>query len=445
MADAPSPTREREEMKIRPNPFRLALLSVLLAAVSAAGTAVASVPGAALADGTLDVGFGSGGTMASPLSEARAVAIQPNGRIVVAGATSQDRFGVARYLPDGSIDTGFGGGDGEAVVWFKVPPNGCTGGFNDVVLQPDARIVATGVACGDVGVARFLPDGTPDASFGQNGTVRTAVSKTGGRAEANAVTLQPDGRIVVAGAQPGLVSNPALIRYNADGTLDSTFHGDGTLVSNVPGSAYATDVQVDPLGRIWVAGIEQIGSGDPVPMVARYLPRGRLDPSFGNAGVVQVPGATFGVHATLALDSAGNAVLASTFAKGYQLARVDDSGELDATFNDDGIVRGNLSPGCCDRPLDVVLQDDGRIVVMTASTSGDGTQNLLGLARYSAVGRLDPSFGDHGKVRTSFADPEAQIFAGGLDLAPNGDVVAAGESLEHGLSVALMARYVSRS
>src|SRR5205814_8444982 len=141
--------------------------------------------------------FGSGGTMKSPLSEARAVAIQPNGRIVVAGATSQNRFGIARYLSDGSVDSSFGGGDGEALVWFKVPPNGCVGGFSDVVIQPDARIVATGVACGEVGVARFLPDGTPDPSFGQGGTVRTEVSKTGGRAEANGIALQPDGKIVV--------------------------------------------------------------------------------------------------------------------------------------------------------------------------------------------------------------------------------------------------------
>src|SRR5205085_5791618 len=185
-------------------PCRVALLSLaLLVAPLAVGAAAGPLRGPAVADGRLDASFGSGGTMESPLSEARAVAIQPNGRIVVAGATSQNRFGVARYLPDGSVDTSFGGGDGEALVWFKAPPTGCFGGFNDVVLQPDARILATGVACGEVGVARFLPDGTPDPSFGQNGTVRTPVSKKGGRAEANAITLQADGRIVVAGAQPG--------------------------------------------------------------------------------------------------------------------------------------------------------------------------------------------------------------------------------------------------
>jgi len=433
-------------MDIRPTPFRLALLSlVLLVAPLAAGASAAPTTGSAVADGTLDPQFGSGGKMQPPLSEARAVAIQPNGRIVVAGATSQNRFGVARYLPDGSVDTSFGGGDGEALVWFKVPLTGCFGGFNDVAIQPDARIVATGVACGEIGVARFLPDGTPDPSFGQNGTVRTKVSKTGGRAEANAITLQRDGKIVVAGAQPGPRSNPAIVRYDTDGTLDPTFHGDGTLVSNVPGSAYATGVKVDELGRIWISGVEQVGTGDPQPMVARYLPRGRLDPAFGLGGVAQVPGTTLGVNAALALDAGGNAVVASTFAKEFQLARLDGSGALDATFSDDGIARANLTPGCCDRPLDVVIQEDGRIVVMTSSTSGDGSQNLLGLARYTTGGRLDPTFGDHGKVRTSFGDPDAAIFAGGLGLAPNGDIVAAGESLEHGRSVALMARYVSRS
>jgi uncharacterized delta-60 repeat protein len=424
----------------------MALLSLaLLVAPFAAGAAAAPVRGSGVADGTLDASFGSGGTVQSLLSEARAVAIQPNGRIVVAGATAQDRFGVARYLPDGTVDTSFGGGDGEALVWFKAPPNGCFGGFNDVVLQPDARIVATGVACGEVGVARFLPDGTPDPSFGQDGTVRTPVSKTGGRAEANALTLQPDGRVVVAGAQPGPRSNPAIVRYDADGTLDPTFHGDGTLVSNVPGSAYATDVKADDLGRIWISGIEQVGTGDPAPMVARFLPHGMLDPAFGIEGVAQLPGATLGVRAAIALDTNGDAVVASTFAKGFQLARLDGSGALDPTFSDDGVARSNLTPGCCDRPLDTLIEPDGRIVVLTSSTSGDGTQNLLGVVRFSIAGRLDPTFGDHGKVRTSFGDPDAAIFAGGLDLAPNGDVVAAGESLERGRSVALMARYLSRS
>src|SRR5438105_3059188 len=167
---------------------------------------VALYPGvgsAQLSDGTLDPDFGTNGIVLPSPSEARAIAIQPNGRIVVAGATAQNRFGVARFLPDGSIDTSFGGGDGEAIVWFRFPPNGCFGGFNDVAVQPDAKVVAVGVACGEVGVARFLPDGTLDPTFGSGGTVRTPVSKRGEDAEANAVTLQPDGKIVVAGSRPG--------------------------------------------------------------------------------------------------------------------------------------------------------------------------------------------------------------------------------------------------
>src|SRR5438128_10400923 len=145
----PPPDPELKDREIRPTPCRLALLSLaLLVAPLAARAAAAPLRGPAVADGTLDASFGSGGTMESPLSEARAVAIQPNGRIVVAGATSQNRFGVARYLPDGSVDTSFGGGDGEALVWFKAPPTGCFGGFNDVVPQPAARTGDPGGAGG---------------------------------------------------------------------------------------------------------------------------------------------------------------------------------------------------------------------------------------------------------------------------------------------------------
>ncbi len=168
------------------------------------------------------------------------------------------------------------------MIWIAHPPNGCFGGFQDVLVQPDAKIVAVGAACGAVGVARFLPDGTLDGTFGHGGTVLTPVSKRGDRAEANSVALQQDGKIVVAGAQPGPESDPAIVRYNPDGALDTTFHGDGTLVSNVPGSGYATDVAVDLEGRIWIAGVESgaTPAGETNPMVARYLPRGRLDPSF---------------------------------------------------------------------------------------------------------------------------------------------------------------------
>jgi uncharacterized delta-60 repeat protein len=401
---------------------------------------------ATLVDGALDPDFGDAGTLHSALSEGRAVAIQPNGKIVVVGPTAQNRFGVARLLPDGSIDPSFGGGDGETKIWFASPPNGCFGGFNDVVLQPDVKIVAVGVACGDVAVARFLPDGALDPQFGTGGTVRTPVSKTGSRAEANAVALQPDGKIVVIGAKPGSESDVAIFRYDPDGTLDTTFHGDGTLVSDVPGSAYATDVAVDANGDIWIAGVESgvVPSVEAVPLLARYLPHGRLDPAFGDGGVVRLPSQTLGVHTALALDARGRAVLAATIAKNFLVARVDGDGSLDRTFSSDGVVTTSLTKGCCDRPLDLTLQADRRIVLLAAGTTGGGSQDLLGLARYTPDGRLDGSFGDHGKVRTPFDDP-ARIFSGGLAIAPNGDLIATGASNEQGHAVLVMARYVSRS
>jgi uncharacterized delta-60 repeat protein len=400
---------------------------------------------AATLDGRLDPNFGNGGKVQPGMQEGRAVAIQANGKIVVVGSAGQNRFGVARFLPDGSVDQSFGGGDGESLLWFHAPPDGCFGGFNDVVIQPDAKIVAVGAACGMAGIARFLPDGTLDPAFGDSGSMLTPVSKEGDRAEANAVTLQSDGRIVVAGAQPGPTSNPAVIRYNPDGTLDTTFHGDGTLVSNVPGSAIATDVRVDAEGRLWIAGPELLPSAaDPAPMVARYLPRGRLDPGFDGDGVTQLPGRTLGTKVSLALDASGAPVVAATIVRDFVVARLTPDGSLDPAFSGDGVMRTSLTRGCCDRPLDLLIQPDGKIDVVAEGATGETLQDLLALARYTQDGRLDGTFGERGKVRTSF-DFQGPIFSGGIGMAPNGDLIATGAGNQSGHQVLLMARYLSRS
>jgi uncharacterized delta-60 repeat protein len=182
-----------------------------------------------------------------------------------------------------------------------------------------------------------------------------------------------------------------------------------------------------------------------VPLVARYLPRGRLDPTFGVGGVVQLPTQTLGVHTALALGARGRAVVAATIVKNFLVARVNGDGSLDQTFGGDGVVTTSLTKGCCDRPLDLTRQADRRIVLLAAGTTGGGFQDLFGLARYTPEGKLDGSFGDHGKVRTTFDDSEARIFSGGLAIAPNGDLIAVGASSEQGHKALLMARYVSRS
>ena len=149
--------------------------------------------------GRTDRGFGIRGSVATNLAsieEALDGALQPDGRLVIAGTAGgwplESQFVVLRYLPDGSLDPSFGD-DGVATADF-----GAEAKAYAVAIQPDGRIVAAGEAEEAIGLARFLPDGTLDTSFGSGGLVRTDASP-GGSSEALELVIQPDGKIVVGG------------------------------------------------------------------------------------------------------------------------------------------------------------------------------------------------------------------------------------------------------
>ena len=237
------------------------------------------------ADGTLDNSFSGDGVQVDDISagydEAYAVALQPDGKILVAGYTnngSSDDFALLRYTTDGALDNSFSG-DGIETTDFA--------GYNDAVvsmaLQPDGRIILAGYYGNgtdeDFALARYDPDGTPDATFGSGGLVNTVF--TSGDDRAYGVALQPDGRIVAA----GMVSSPpywimGLARYNADGTLDNSFSGDG--MTTTPNGTYsgARSVALMPDGRIVAAG-----STDFNFMVALFNTDGTLDTGFNTDGI----------------------------------------------------------------------------------------------------------------------------------------------------------------
>jgi uncharacterized delta-60 repeat protein len=217
----------------------------------------------------------------------RALVVQPDGKLVAAGrATINDSndFAVARYHPDGNLDTSFGV-DGKITTTFGT---GYERGLA-MVLQPDGKIVVAGavyvddpnVISPDFGLARFNPDGSLDATFGVGGKVTTDF---GGFDQIRALLLLPDGKILAAGpATPSGNLDFGLARYNPDGSLDTTFGNNG-LVSTDFGSldrAYALLLQPD--GQIVAAGASTF-RGREVSAMARYHPDGRLDPGFGNGG-----------------------------------------------------------------------------------------------------------------------------------------------------------------
>ena len=262
------------------------------------------------ADGRLDRSFGGGtGTVTTafgPGAAAKALVQQSDGKLVAAGS-GDSRFALARYDADGTLDPSFGEGTGRVI--------GLSGGANALVQQSDGKLVAAGVSSGGGGrftLVRYNADGSPDPSFGEGtGTVvtqfipglATSDSNTG---QASALVQQADGKLVAAGTStsglgPAVYQNRiALVRYNADGTLDPTFGaGTGIVITVIGGCTSASALVLQPDGKIVVAGasgpctvVSEPGTRSPdFFTLVRYNVDGTLDQSFGRlgSGAVTVP------------------------------------------------------------------------------------------------------------------------------------------------------------
>jgi uncharacterized delta-60 repeat protein len=403
------------------------------------------VLGAWAAPGDLDPSFGPGGVVSTPGSK-NAVVIQPDGKIVVAGALGAD-FSVVRYLTDGSPDLSFDF-DGRATASFA---NGA--GANAAALQLDGKIVVAGIAdnpnvvvegwsvhSSDFALARFNLDGSLDPTFGSGGMVTTSFSPYGNGAWG--VAIQVDSllgvKIVAVGyadrvelASPGggyddvRPGDLALARYNNDGSPDLTFGVSGKLTTKYPGSlggrAHAVVIQADR--KMVTAGwwaMEPPESptsprhGRADLAFVRYLETGALDPSFGTGGMVQTdltgPDGEDSANG-LALQSDGKLVAAAVGdfwgEPEFTLVRYASDGILDQSFGTGGI-RKFQDHGWANA---VAVQPNGRIV------AAGGSPDLL--ARVTADGTPDPDFGTEGLVTPSF-------HALGVALQADGKIVAVG-------------------
>jgi uncharacterized delta-60 repeat protein len=333
--------------------------------------------------GLLDPTFGSGGqvlsSLASSYDNANAVAVQPDGKIVIAGTPN---FLVARYNADGSLDAGFGAG-GHTVTSFN--------GFNDqawaVAVQPQA-------------------DGTD--------------------------------KIVVAGITTITVKSKrttsyydlyALARYNADGTLDTTFGNNGKVTTDLGSSSWVYAMAVDGAGRIVVAGETGGGAAE----LVRYSPNGALDASFGSGGKL-VTSMYFGTavgQERLALQPDGKIDLAGTQANPanstaqFVVARFNANGTADSSFGSSGVTTTPLGAG--ENLGGIAIQGDGKIVV-------DGGVNFIGvrgstlyLLRYNPDGTPDAGFGSNGVAADPFPSLSAiQPWGSGVAVQSDGRIVACG-------------------
>jgi uncharacterized delta-60 repeat protein len=305
-------------------------------------------------DGRLDRDFSGNGRLRSDFGgydQARDVAIDSQGRIVVAGfsrsPTGAGGTVIARYLADGTLDASFGdGGTVRAEFGTKI------------AIDSRDRILAAGGRDGEFGLTRYEPDGTLDSSFGDGGTVLTPFPWTA--AAPTSIVIDSEERIAVAGvtiARSGPRYDWALARYLPDGALDRTFSGDGRAITDFRKSATLNSVALDSRDRI--VGVGGVHTGRGVEFaVARYRRDGGLDPSFGPNGYVRTDFGRIEAGATpVAIDSRGRIVAAGG---PFLLARYRSTGRLDRSFSGNGRVKTDAPH--FDRSQDVAIDPRDRIL-----------------------------------------------------------------------------------
>ena len=334
-------------------------------------------------DGKLDQSFGTGGKVTTDFGgydSCRAMAIRPDGRIILAGITNPGagfnyNIALARYKVDGSLDTSFGMG-GMAVFDLLSQVS-----IFDVELQSDGRIVVAGfitfdssLPAVDFFVARFTSSGSPDLSFG-GGDGFESTDFFNPRDYAFSLVIQPDGKIVVAGGTNDefggsygyLNFDYCMARYNADGSLDTSFGTGGRVVTESFGKGRPADLLLVANGKI----VQAVTSQTPQTSYAdfaliRYNANGSVDTSFGTAGYTKVD-----LEGTISLyDQAYGAALqpdgkivvggSTNNSRDSGLARFNGNGSVDTSFGTNGVVVTDVDE--FEYCTDIAVQGDGRIV-----------------------------------------------------------------------------------
>lgn len=356
-------------------------------------------------NGTLDPTFGNMGKTTTNFglndAKAHAIAIQSDGKVVVAGetytnSTVQEDFALARYNADGTPDATFGT-NGQVVTDMQQNSDAA----NAVVVQTDGKIVVAGYANNgnnyDFAIARYLTDGTLDNTFGANGKV---IKNFGSTDFGLAMALLPSGKILVAGrAYNGINSDFALVQLNSNGTFDNSFGTSGAVKSNLFNeNESANAIAIQPDGKIVAVG-DRYANNVSIFAAARFNPDGTLDNTFGDSGKVSTAIGTesdVAYAVTIQLDGKIVAAGQSNLSPGsrFALVRYLANGNLDNSFSGDGMLLTSISGGG-DYAFCAAVQSDGKILAGGA-VSGSNSNSDFAVARYLPDGNLDASFGTNG-------------------------------------------------
>ncbi len=405
------------------------------------------------AAGSLDTSFDTDGKLTTDIGSSttdtsRAIAIQSDGKLVVVGGNGSD-FALARYNTDGSLDTSFGT-NGKVTTDFSEIDQA-----RAVAIQSDGKIVVAGCSnCTHDGSQEFalaryhgLSDtgtpGTLDTSFDTDGKVTTSISSF---TVANAVAIQSDGKIVVVGCTDywgGMdefvyCGAFALARYHGlsttgtPGSLDTTFDTDGKVTTEFSDSSKAYAVAIQSGGKIVVAGCTQTSWSSPITAdcgnskdfaLVRYTTSGSLDTDFDTDGklTTDIGSSTADFARAVAIDSDGKIVVAGTSANDFAVVRYSSTGSLDTSFSTDGKQTTDIGSSTTDAGNAMAIDSDGKIVV--AGTSA----NDFAVARYNTDGSLDTTFSTDGKVTTDIGSSTADA-GNAMAIQSDKKIVVAGTS-----------------
>jgi uncharacterized delta-60 repeat protein len=417
----------------------------LLAAITATSLAASIHMVRAASPADLDPTFNGTGKVTTVVgtgaSQASAVAKQADGKILVAGSclsgTNSD-FAVVRYQTNGTLDMTFGSG-GKVITAVGSGLDEC----NSVAVQTDGKIVLAGRSSNgtdtDVALVRYNSNGTLDTTFNSSGKVTTPIGTKNDAA--TKVVVQSDGKLVVGGyaeytggwadAYPDAgLSHFALARYNTNGTLDTSFNGTGIVIS--PLNLWDDKIQdllIQPDGKIVAAGYSANGYTYYDFTVARYNTNGTLDTTFNGSGSVITD--ILGQHdfVSAAALQADSKILVAGFAlkqnndSDFAVVRYNTNGIVDTSFGGVGWVTTPIGSGN-DYCSGVAVLASGKIIA--AGSSSNGTNNDVALARYNPNGSLDTNFNGTGTVTTSVSNGDDG--AGDMVVQSDGKIVVVGSA-----------------
>lgn len=385
--------------------------------------AVNDAPVFSLGAGKLTTAIGS-------WNDGKSVKVLADGKILMGGSSysgSYTDFSLVRFNSDGSLDTSFSE-DGKLMTSIGSNYDTAT----SMTVQTDGKILLAGYSLVDsnthFSLVRYNSDGSLDTSFSEDGKLITSISS--GSSAARSVTLQADGKILLGGhSYDGSTLDFALVRYNSDGSLDTTFSTDGKLTTGI-GSNFerADSVTVQADGKILLGGTTFDGSNAKFALM-RYNSDGSLDTSFSDDGKLTTAIGVNGAGAnSMTLQADGKILLAGYSTSGsyseFALVRYNSDGSLDTSFSDDGILTTAIINLNSAQANSVTVQANGKILL--GGYAWNGNSNEFVLVRYNSDGSLDTSFSTDGMLSTIVGGSSDQAYS--VTVQADGKILLGGTS-----------------